>query len=66
MQQKVLLLNVNSIGQNMGGEISTIIQCITDRDTTNVPMRKYHGNVVPIKLIERPSPLVHLHSKLGS
>ena len=49
-----------------GGEISTIIQCLTDCDTTNVPMRKYHGNVVPIKLIERPSPLVHLHSKLGS
>ena len=35
MQQKVHLLNVNSIGQNMG-ERSTVIHCLTDCDTTNM------------------------------
>ena len=35
MQQKVLLLNVNNIGQNMGEEIySHTIHCLTDCDTT--------------------------------
>ena len=63
MQQKVHLLNVNNIGQNMG-EKYTVIHCLTDCDTTNVLMSKYHGKVVPIKLIENP-PLVHQHSKQG-
>ena len=36
--------------------------CLTDCDTTNVPICRYHGKVVPIKLIEHPYPLVHLHS----
>ena len=35
---------------------STAIHCLTDCDTTNVPMRLYHGKVFPIKLIENPSP----------
>ena len=37
MQQKVPLLNVNNIGKDMG-ERSTVIHCLTDCDTTNVPM----------------------------
>ena len=36
------------------GKKSTVICCSTDCDTTNVPMCKYHGKVVPIKLIENP------------
>ena len=40
-----------------------VIHCLTDCDTPNVPMYKYHGKVVPVELIENPSPLVHLHSK---
>ena len=38
MQQKVLLLSVNNIGQNKGEEICTVIHCLTDCDTTKVPM----------------------------
>ena len=45
------------------GKRSAVIHCLTDCDTTNVPMCLYHEKVVPIKLIENPSPLVHLHSK---
>ena len=49
--------NVNNIGQNKGEEIySNTVHCLTDCDATNVPMCKYHGKVVPIKLIENPSP----------
>ena len=62
MQQKVFLLNVTNIGQNMGEEIYSHT-LLTDCDTTNVPMCQYHGKGVPIKLTENPSPLVHLHSK---
>ena len=49
------------------GKRSTVIHCLTDFDTTNVPMIKYRGKVVPIKLIENPFPatLVHQHSKQG-
>ena len=53
--KKVHPLNVNSIGQNMGKR-STVIHCLTDCDTTNVPMCYYHRKVVPIILIENPSP----------
>ena len=35
MQQKVLLLNINNIGQSKGDR-STVIHCLTDCDTTNV------------------------------
>ena len=47
------------------GKRSTVMHCLTDCDTTNEPMCWYHGKVVPIKLIENPSQLVHLHSKQG-
>ena len=48
------------------GKRSAVIHYSTDSDTTSVPMCKYRRNVVPIKLIENPSPLVHLHSKQGT
>ena len=49
MQQNVLPLIVNNIGQNKGEEIysHTLLNSL----------------VVPIKLVENPSPLVHLHFK---
>ena len=63
MQQKVLLLN-DTIGRNKE-ESFIVIHCLTECDTTNVPICYYNGNAVPIKLIEIPSPLVHLHSTQG-
>ena len=36
------------------GKKSTVMHCLKDCDTTNVPMCKYHCKVVPIKLIETP------------
>ena len=39
-----------------GGKKSSVIHCLADCDTNNVPMSKYHGKFVPIKLIENPTP----------
>ena len=47
------------------GKRSRVIHCLTDCDTTNVPMCYYYGKVIPIKLIETPPPQVHQHSKKG-
>ena len=46
-----------------GGGGGRDLYCLTDCDTYNLPMCKYDGKVVPIKLIENLSPIVHLHSK---
>ena len=56
------LPKVNNIGQNMGKRYA-VIHCFTGCDTTNVFVSQ--KGLVPIKLIENLSPLVHLHSKPG-
>ena len=38
------------------GGRNPLIHCLTDCDTNNVAMSKYHGKSVPIKLIENPTP----------
>ena len=64
MQQKVHLLNVNNIGQNVGEEIYSDTR-LNRSGHYQCPDELLPQKECPIKLIETPPPLVHQHSKQG-